>query len=395
MGMVKMEITGVKWLPLPKSELKKAREEAEKAGDWGTASKVYFIESKVNQSVKDTKKARENLHQASEMARKIHNPIEKNDQMSVIGEAYIEARLYEDAQKVLTGVTVDENPKTCFLLGYNLINLRKHEEAIPYFQRAAKHFFMANNLELAGLCYIEEGKALLKLNKLAQALDAFKTALTTFEDINITSIRRAHGLWNSNGGIGEVLFKQQSKDCIEPLAESILLLQQERKNIDAELQHRRKMLNRAKRQFKRADHSDDAEQTDESTLTTVSRVSCPRIMNVLHGHEGKMLNRPFLQKNKQSYREQLLMNGGLTYKQQTLAKKPTNELPSIMPRQSGFISTVAISSTNQKPAKPVRKGNRRENYGSTDKRPESASNYGLRQEVTPGSSRSSSAETPA
>lgn len=68
--------------------------------------------------------------------------------------------------------------------------MRKHEEAIPYFQRAAKYFFMANNLELAGLCYIEEGKAFLKLNKLAQALDAFKTALTTFEDINITSIRK-------------------------------------------------------------------------------------------------------------------------------------------------------------------------------------------------------------
>ena len=28
---------------------------------------VYFIESKVNQSVKDTKKARENLHQVSTM----------------------------------------------------------------------------------------------------------------------------------------------------------------------------------------------------------------------------------------------------------------------------------------------------------------------------------------
>ena len=40
--MVKKEITGVKWLPLPKSELKKAREEAEKAGDWGTASKGNF-----------------------------------------------------------------------------------------------------------------------------------------------------------------------------------------------------------------------------------------------------------------------------------------------------------------------------------------------------------------
>ena len=75
-------------------------------------------------------------------------------------------------------------------------------------------------------------------------------------------------------------------------------------------------IKRAKRQFKRSDDitDDAAEQTDESTLTTVSRVSCPRIMNVLHGHEGKMLNRPFLQKNKQSYREQLLMNGGLTYK---------------------------------------------------------------------------------
>ena len=53
-------------------------------------------------------------------------------------------------------------------LGHNLINLRKYEEAIPYFQRAGKYFFMANNLELAGLCYIEEGKAFLKLNKLQQ-----------------------------------------------------------------------------------------------------------------------------------------------------------------------------------------------------------------------------------
>ena len=33
-----MTILGVKWSP-SKSELKKAREDAEKAGDWGTASK--------------------------------------------------------------------------------------------------------------------------------------------------------------------------------------------------------------------------------------------------------------------------------------------------------------------------------------------------------------------
>ena len=43
----------------------------------------------------------------------------------------------------------------------------------------------------------------------------------------------AHGLWNANGGIGEALFKQNSKDCLEPLQESILLLEQEKKNIDS------------------------------------------------------------------------------------------------------------------------------------------------------------------
>ena len=58
----------------------------------------------------------------------------------------------------------------------------------------------------------------------------------------------------------------------------------------------------------------DGDQTDESTLTMVSRVSCPRIMNVLHGQEGKMLNRPFLQKNTQSYREQLLAGKSVTHK---------------------------------------------------------------------------------
>ena len=58
------------------------------------------------------------------------------------------------------------------------------------FQKAAKYFFMENNLEMAGLSYLEEGKCYLKLNKLPQALEAFKTALTTFEDINISSIRK-------------------------------------------------------------------------------------------------------------------------------------------------------------------------------------------------------------
>ena len=50
-------------------------------------------------------------------------------------------------------------------------------------------------------------------------------------------------------------------------------------------------------------------------------------------------------------------------RQQTLAAKSTNELPSIMPRQSGFMSSVKLS-TNPKPAKPVRRAaGRREHYG--------------------------------
>ena len=68
--------------------------------------------------------------------------------------------------------------------------LSPQQAAIEMFQKAAKYFFMENNLEMAGLSYLEEGKCYLKLNKLPQALEAFKTALTTFEDINISSIRK-------------------------------------------------------------------------------------------------------------------------------------------------------------------------------------------------------------
>ena len=69
------------------------------------------------------------------------------------------------------------------------------------FQKAAKYFFMENNLEMAGLSYLEEGKCYLKLNKLPQALEAFKTALTTFEDINISSIRKGLNLSLARTGI--------------------------------------------------------------------------------------------------------------------------------------------------------------------------------------------------
>ena len=73
---------------------------------------------------------------------------------------------------------------------YGIQKLSPHQAAIEMFQKAAKYFFMENNLEMAGLSYLEEGKCYMKLNKLPQALEAFKTALTTFEDINISSIRK-------------------------------------------------------------------------------------------------------------------------------------------------------------------------------------------------------------
>ena len=47
-----------------------------------------------------------------------------------------------------------------------------------------------------------------------------------------------------------------------------------------ELRQKRKMLARAKRQFNVPDQS-EGESTDQSTLTNVSRISCPRILNTL------------------------------------------------------------------------------------------------------------------
>ena len=51
-------------------------------------------------------------------------------------------------------------------------------------------------------------------------------------------------------------------------------------NVCKELRQKRKMLARAKRQFNVPDQS-EGESTDHSTLTNVSRISCPRILNTL------------------------------------------------------------------------------------------------------------------
>ena len=63
-----------------------------------------------------------------------------------------------------------------------------------------------------------------------------------------------------------------------------------------------------------------------------------------------------------------------------MSAKTRSELPCIMPRQSGYMSSISLSA-NQKPAKPLRRG-RREKHGSGNgHRPESAGHYGLKQEI--------------
>ena len=53
------------------------------------------------------------------------------------------------------------------------------------------------------------------------------------------------------------------------------------------------MLARAKRQFNVPDQS-EGESTDQSTLTNVSRISCPRILNTLQVKIGDEIMANFL-----------------------------------------------------------------------------------------------------
>merc|ERR1712131_1343 len=170
---------------------------------------------------------------------------------------------------------------------------------------------------------------------------------------------------------------------------------QEKKNIESELRQKRKMLARAKRQFNVPDQS-EGESTDQSTLTNVSRISCPRILNTLQGHDsGVLLNRPFLVRTKTTYREQLLKakpphtNRAFI---QSMQRPTTMPSVSIMPRQSGYLSSLNGTKTAV-PAKPNRPNRGRRQHGSGNNgRPKTAEKYGLKQ----GSgSDSSSCDTPA
>merc|ERR1711972_397794 len=136
----------------------------------------------------------------------------------MIGEALIEAQLYDEALPTLLSAQSDHTPKTHYLLANNYAKLKKWPEAITQFENAARGFLMENNLEMAGLCYAGEGKANLKMGHFDRALAAYKSALTTFEEITISSVRKSHGLWTSNGGIGEALYQLgHHEDSVGPI----------------------------------------------------------------------------------------------------------------------------------------------------------------------------------
>ena len=124
------------------------------------------------------------------MTERIDNEAEKREHRAMIGEALIEAQLYDDALPTLLGAQSDHNPKTHYLIANNYVKLRKWPEALEQYGNAARGFLMENNLEMAGLCYAGEGKTHLKLKQFDQALAAYKSALATFEEITISSIRK-------------------------------------------------------------------------------------------------------------------------------------------------------------------------------------------------------------
>jgi len=164
------------------------------------------------------------------------------------------------------------------------------------------------------------------------------------------------------------------------------------------------MMSRAKRQFNVQEFS-EGETTDQSTLTNVSRLSCPRILNTLQSHDnGTLLSRPYLVRTKQTYREQLMNARPITqYRHLIEAMDRNKRAPNgIMPRHSGYLNSIVPNTNsikqNSTPAKP-RRTNRRSNQGSgvTSGRPMTAEKYGLKSpgEGSGSSSSSSSASSPS
>ena len=91
---------------------------------------------------------------------------------------------------MLSQAVGSHSPKTFYLLANNFMALRQWKDAINAFQEGARGFMVENNLEMSGLCYTGEGKANLKLANYSGALSAYKSALTSYEEITVSSIRK-------------------------------------------------------------------------------------------------------------------------------------------------------------------------------------------------------------
>ena len=70
----------------------------------------------MNQNIQDTKKAQNALKEAAVMTERINNEAEKREHRALIGEALIEAQLYDEALPTLLGAQSDNTPKTHYLI---------------------------------------------------------------------------------------------------------------------------------------------------------------------------------------------------------------------------------------------------------------------------------------
>jgi len=111
----------------------------------------------------------------------------------------------------------------------------------------------------------------------------------------------ANGLWNSNAGIGESLYKLgHFSDCIGPIKESVALLEAEKRNIDLEISRLKQFLRRATRKT----GSGYCGESDSSAATVATSIQPPRILNTLQVYFIKLYiahAKPTFWKNNENY----------------------------------------------------------------------------------------------
>ncbi|CBY30751.1 unnamed protein product [Oikopleura dioica] len=351
-------------------ELSIARKAAEASRDYATLAQAWFIEGKVNLATDEPKKAQHALQNASLMTDKIEDDQEKTEHKTQLAEAMIEAKLYEDAQITLKGAK--NNPKGHYLAATNFASTGEFENAIDSYESASKGYLLDGNLEMAGLCYLGEGKCLKRMKKLDEALGAFNNALATFEDITISSHGKTNGLLGSNACIGETLVKLNSTfDALTPLKEAAAIT-------NAEQQRLQRQQEKIQRLIRKANRSLGNSKNDESFSETASYASLPVVIppsvtNTLQSAGGGvLLQRPFLQRPAKN---------GLSYKAQLLLSRPKMTQKFFI--QEGIDAAISgrVSSKSAQnvlsASQPLNRGRRAHGSGR-EERPGTASRFALR-----------------